>query len=66
MEQSNPYPLSFNNYQDFLKVKSTLSEIHVALRKDNAIELIKGAILKNLPYGIGDVITRGNYFVIMN
>ena len=46
--------------------KSTLSEIHVALCKDNAIELIKGAILKKLPHGIGDIITKEKYFVIMN
>lgn len=56
----------FQQLSRLFESKSTLSEIHVALCKDNAIELIKGAILKKLPHGIGDIITKEKYFVIMN
>lgn len=44
--------------------KSTLDEIHLSLAKDNTIEIIKKIILNKLPYGIGESITKGKYFII--
>lgn len=56
----------FQQLSRLFESKSTLSEIKSALRKDNFIESIKEAIVKNLPHSIGDIITKEKYFVIMN
>lgn len=44
--------------------KSTLNELHMSLAKENAIDIIKKTIINNIPYGIGESITKGKYFII--
>lgn len=56
----------FQQLSRLFESKSTLRKIKSALRKDNFIESIKEAIVKNLPHIIGDIITKEKYFVIMN
>lgn len=55
----------FQQLSRLFESKSTLSEIQSALYKDNFIESIKDTILKKLPHGIGNIITKEKYFIIM-